>query len=195
MTGSNHGGINHHVPVAQRVKRLWMLFQLPYSAGGSFHSAQMCRSHRTPFTELRLSLAVKLTCPGRPGRECSFLRHWDTLNSCCLIPVSHHHTCPYENCTLPPGAASIPCSPTRMWTKYDSSQSMGLSLIRLASLHRLDPLYQRYRAPTPRTCRGRREWPARSFVRTVGPARRRNPGRFPGWRSPPGRRSERVWGF
>jgi hypothetical protein len=65
---------------AQRVKRLWTLFQLPYSTGRPFHCAPLRSTQRTPFTKLRLSLAVTPTWPGRPGRKPSICRHWDALS-------------------------------------------------------------------------------------------------------------------
>ena len=60
--------------LAQRVKRLWTLFQLPYPGGRSFHWAPLRSTHRTPLTKVRLSLAVtptqrqtNLTPPHPPG--------------------------------------------------------------------------------------------------------------------------------
>ena len=80
LMGTDYGGINHHMPVvgiiqkdleyllqipdlAQRVKRLWTLFQLPCPAGRSFHCAKLRNTHGTPWTKPRLSLVVTPTSP------------------------------------------------------------------------------------------------------------------------------------
>lgn len=44
---------------------LCALFQFPYSAGRSFQRAPLRSTHKTPFTKVRVCLAVTPTEPGR----------------------------------------------------------------------------------------------------------------------------------
>ena len=94
--GPHYSGINHHevlpaalgilsqIPaLAQRVKRLWTLFQLPYPGGRSF-----VRRCAAVLTKVRLSLAVTPTQPGRPGKKLSTCQCCSTGNS--YIPPFHH---------------------------------------------------------------------------------------------------------
>ena len=75
-SSSNTWKILSQIPaLAQRVKRLWTLFQLPYPGGRSFHCAPLRNTHRTPLTKVRLSLAVTPTQPGRPGKKLSTRCH------------------------------------------------------------------------------------------------------------------------
>ena len=61
-SSSNTWKILSQIPdLAQRVNRLWTLFQLPYPGGRSFQWAPLRSTHRTPFTNFRLSLAVTPT--------------------------------------------------------------------------------------------------------------------------------------
>ena len=55
--------------LAKRVIRLWALFQLPYCACRSFHSAPLRSTHRTPYTKLRFSLASYSNVPGTPRQK------------------------------------------------------------------------------------------------------------------------------
>ncbi len=81
-SASNTLKMRSQIPaLAQRVNRLWTLFQFPYPAGRSFQRAPLRSTHKTPFTKLRLSLAVTPTDPGRPGKNPSILRHWEELSS------------------------------------------------------------------------------------------------------------------
>src|SRR5262249_36660767 len=66
---------SHTPALAQRVKRLCMLFHLPYRSGRSCHQAPDRSTHKTAFTNSRLSTPVRPRSPGLPGSRCAIRCH------------------------------------------------------------------------------------------------------------------------
>jgi len=65
-----------HVPfLAQRSKRVWTLFHLPYRADRSCQFALECSTHST------LSAADRPASPFLPGSRLSMRRHWASVSS------------------------------------------------------------------------------------------------------------------
>src|SRR5262245_36043928 len=65
-----------HTPAfAQRVKRLCTVFHFPYRSGRSLQRAPERSTHKTPFTNSRLSPPVRPGSVGLPGNRSSMRRH------------------------------------------------------------------------------------------------------------------------
>src|SRR6185312_8478811 len=66
---------SHTPALAQRVKRLCTVFHLPYRSGRSCHHAPDRRTHKTAFTNNRLSAAVRPRSPALPGKRWAIRCH------------------------------------------------------------------------------------------------------------------------
>src|SRR5580698_8201535 len=77
-----------HTPVlAQRVKRLCTVFHLPYRSGRSYQRAPERRTHKTPFTNCRLSAALRPGSPTFPGKTSAIRSHCASVSSYRLTPI------------------------------------------------------------------------------------------------------------
>ena len=77
---------------AHRVKRLWTVFHLPYRSGRSLQRAPERRTHRTAFTNSRLSSPVRPGSPFFPGKKPSIRRHcsFDSSYRLTMCPAPNH---------------------------------------------------------------------------------------------------------
>ncbi len=67
--------------LAQREKRLCTLFGLPYRSGRSCQWAPERSTHKTPFTNRRLSAAVRPGSRALPGRRSAMRSHCASVSS------------------------------------------------------------------------------------------------------------------
>jgi hypothetical protein len=78
---------SHTPALAQRVKRLWTVLNLPYRSGRSDQRAPDRSTHNTPLTNNRLSAAVRPGSLALPGSSGPIRSHCAWLNSYRLIPI------------------------------------------------------------------------------------------------------------
>lgn len=72
-----------HIRVSrQRMNRLWVFFQSPYSGGRSRHGAPVRNIQNTALMKVRLSFATPPHLPSRPGRWGSSNPHVRSVMSC-----------------------------------------------------------------------------------------------------------------
>lgn len=84
----NWASTRRHTPVLhQRLKRVYMVCQLPNSAGKSRHSEPVRAIHSTASTKRRLSVAVTPLSLTLPGSITSIFDHWLSLSSFLIITL------------------------------------------------------------------------------------------------------------
>ena len=66
---SESNTLSHTPALAQRVKRWWVVFHLPYRSGRSSHRAPDRKTHKTPFTNSRLSAPAAAPVTGLAGQK------------------------------------------------------------------------------------------------------------------------------
>jgi hypothetical protein len=91
--GSDDGRVDHavvvvvcenssHTPaLVQRLKLLWLLFQLPFRLGNCYQQAPLHNTDNTPSAKVRLSEAVLPRSATLPGRRSSILRRFASVSS------------------------------------------------------------------------------------------------------------------
>jgi hypothetical protein len=86
-----------HTPVSpQRLKRVYVVCQLPNSAGKSRHGEPVRTIHNTASKNRRLSCAVAPGSPGLPGNRGSSFTHWSSRNSLLLSRIFGIHLFKYR---------------------------------------------------------------------------------------------------